>query len=52
MDKELFELVKPVIEYIHENCDPHTILVINDYRADLYRAECGTAVLRVEDSKY
>lgn len=41
---ELSELMKPVIQWLADNGDPHTIVVADFERFDLYRAEAGGAI--------
>lgn len=41
---ELSELVKPVVEWLANNCDPHAIIVVDFERFDLYQAEAGGAI--------
>ena len=41
---ELATLVTPVIEYINKHYDPHTCIVINNERFDIYQAICGGGV--------
>ena len=41
---ELSDLMKPVIQWLADNGDPHTIVVADFERFDLYRAEAGGAI--------
>ena len=41
---ELVTLVAPIVKYINEHYDPHTCIVIDNERFDVYQAACGGGV--------
>lgn len=42
--KELGDLVTPIIHFINENFDPHTCIVIDNERFDVYQGLCGSGI--------
>lgn len=42
--KKLGELASPIIQWLNDNFDPHTVVVIQFDRADVFRAECGAGI--------
>ena len=48
MNKQLLDnlgkLIAPVIEFLNDNFDPHTIIIIQDDRFDVFRGEMGSGI--------
>lgn len=48
MNKQLLDnlgkLITPVIEVLNNNFDPHTIIIIQDDRFDVFRGEIGSGI--------
>lgn len=48
MNKQLLDnlgqLITPVIEFLNDNFDPHTIIIIQDDRFDVFRGEMGSGI--------
>ncbi len=42
--KKLGELASPIIQWLNDNFDPHTVVVIQFDRADVLRAEFGAGI--------
>lgn len=40
----LGKLIAPVIEFLNDNFDPHTIIIIQDDRFDVFRGEMGSGI--------
>jgi len=41
---ELTDLVNPVIQWISDNCDPHTVVIVDYERFDLFQAVAGGTI--------
>ena len=39
--EELKQLLTPLMEWMKQNCDPHTILIVDQTGFDLYQASSG-----------
>lgn len=41
---ELQNLMAQAIQFINDNCDPHTIIIIQNDRFDVYGGKCGGGI--------
>lgn len=42
--KELKELAKPLVKYLNEHHDPHTLIIIDYSRVDIYQGKAGIPI--------
>lgn len=49
---ELQNLMAKAIQFINDNFDPHTIVIIQNERFDVYSGKCGAGVGYISKNEY